>query len=53
MIVLYHPSDSCEMPITPRHNRRIEHVELWIQELANALSLELDDFGKELLVESK
>ena len=26
---------------------------MWIQELANALSLELDDFGKELFVESK
>ena len=26
---------------------------MWIQELANALSLELNDFGKELFVESK
>ena len=28
-------------------------LNMWIQQLANALSLELDDFGKELLVESK
>ena len=28
-------------------------LKMWIQELANALSLELDDFGKELFVESK
>ena len=28
-------------------------LNMWIQELANALSLELDDFGKELFVESK
>ena len=26
---------------------------MWIQELANALSLELDDFGKKLFVENK
>ena len=26
---------------------------MWIQELANARSLELDHFGKELFVESK
>ena len=26
---------------------------MWIQELANALPLELDDFGKELFVKSK
>ena len=45
LIVLDHPFDSCEMPITPRYSRRII--------LANALSLELDDFGKELFVESK
>ena len=36
-------------------SRRITTCELnmWIQELANALSLELNDFGKELFVESK
>ena len=28
-------------------------LNMWIQQLANALSLEPDDFGKELLVESK
>ena len=28
-------------------------LNMWIHELANALSLELDDFGKELFVESK